>query len=87
MKWQFFALGMATLFLMANQECDPSGERPKWRAKFWAGDGSRESIRRVQDNEEIFCSDPRFDDYICVTYDDLEALEERVLSRCERWKP
>lgn len=74
------------LLLMANQKCDPSGERPRWKAQFWAGFSEHEKIFRAQGDEEVECKDKRFDDFVCVTYDDLEKLEAEVLSRCKKWE-
>lgn len=79
-------LGVLVLLLMANKSCDPASERPRWRAQFYAGFAERSSIFRAQDNSEIECRDKKFDDFVCVTYGDLEKLEEEVLSKCERWR-
>jgi len=61
-------------------------DRPDWNAKFWAGDSARSSIIREQDEDEIMCSAPAFENFVCLTYEDLELLEIEVLSKCEKWK-
>lgn len=73
---------MATPFLLAAK-CD--GDRPSWTAKFWAGDSASSSIVRGQDSLAIHASDPLFDNFVCMTYEDIEKLEIEVLSKCEKW--
>ncbi len=67
---------------MGTSSC---GERPEWTAKFWAGDFIEEGITRSQNNQTIQCRDPMFDDYVCMSYEDLNKLELEVLSRCTGW--
>lgn len=63
-----------------------TGNRPNWNAEFWAGHSLGGSIVRDQDEQELLCTAPEFDDFVCLTYDDLLKLETEVLSKCERWQ-
>ena len=45
--------------------------------KFWAGSTEAMSIVRRQDNDAISCMDARFDEYICIHHEELDALLER----------
>jgi hypothetical protein len=59
---------------------------PKFDGKFWAADSERGSIRRAQENSEITCKDPAFDDYLCMSYADHKRWYETYVLGCERWK-
>lgn len=72
----------ASPFLIAAK-CE--GQRPDWTAKFWAGDSKTQSILRAQDNESIPTESPEFDNYVCLTYEDVLKLETEVLSNCKKW--
>ena len=84
LSWKSFLAGASLPIILGLSQCNP---RPEWNAKFWAGDSQYGSIRRAQDHEIIECMDPRFDDYVCMTYDDIMKLEKEVLNRCESWRP
>ena len=70
-------LTVASLFLIS---C-PSPSIPSWKAKIYAGDSQTVSIRRSQDNESIPCNEPKFDNYACVSYEDLAELYD-ILLQC-----
>jgi hypothetical protein len=55
-----------------------------WHGKTWAGDSKKAGITRAQDSETIVCSDPKFDDYVAVTYADLRELRE-IMLQCKDW--
>ena len=72
------------LFLMGMNSCQKN-PRPDWEAKFWSGDSKTASILRAQNDGVIACSAPAFDNYVCISYEDLQKLESDVLSKCEKW--
>ncbi len=84
MNWKtFLAIGILSPLLMAVEDCS---QRPAWTAKFWAGDSQSGTVIRAQANESVSCRQVEFDNFVCLTYDDLRKLETEVLSRCQSWK-
>ena len=53
--------------------CDAT-EKPELKVTLWAGDSAHSSITRSQENRRIYCNDPVFDDYVCMTYSDYESI-------------
>ena len=72
-----------SILTMGQSRCQ--NLRPKWTAKFYAGTPDIDGISRSQDNDIIYCKDPTFNDYVCLSYDDLKKLETEVLSKCKDW--
>lgn len=60
---------------------------PRWDGKIWAGDSARSSIRRAQENQEIKASDPAFDSYMAMTYEDFRSLYATYVLGCKEWRP
>lgn len=50
----------------------------------WAGDAQSSSIVRFQDDQEMKCTSPRFDQMVCMTYDDLKKLY-LTMHKCMDW--
>jgi hypothetical protein len=44
----------------------------------WAGDSKSIAISRSQFNLLLYCTDPEFDNYVCMTYDELERFFNRL---------
>lgn len=87
MIWKGFLTKMFALVTLALQSsCGGGGERPDVELKLWAGSASKAAIERRQDKLIIECSDPYFNRYVCMDYDDLNKLEEDILERCDKWK-
>jgi hypothetical protein len=59
---------------------------PRWEGKIWAGDSERASIRRAQENEEILASDPRFNEYLALTYKDFRSFYATYVLGCKQWR-
>jgi len=76
-----FALSVSLLFI---EGC--GGRIPSWDGKIFAGDSEREALVRAQSNEVIECKDNRFDDYMCMSYDDLKKFYETYVLGCKEWK-
>lgn len=65
------------LFLIPLLACQSAPSRIQ--VHFWAGDSLRKGITRSQEQKTIECHSPEFDDYVCVSRTDLEALYETLL--------
>lgn len=74
---------LITSALLMGSNC--SQPIPSIDVKIWSGDAERESIRRAQVGEEILASDPRFNNYSCMTYEDLKKVYDTLL-QCKRWR-
>lgn len=61
------------------------GKPPKWDGKLWAADSSDQTIKRAQENQAIKCSDPAFDDYICMSYADFKLFYNTYVLGCKKW--
>lgn len=59
---------------------------PAIHAKFWAGDSKNDSITRSQDHDSLLCRDIQFDNYVCLTYEDLKKIYDTMLT-CKEWGP
>lgn len=77
------ALLLASLTLVAANKCP--ADRPVWEAEFWAGDSANVGITRKQENRTIPADSPEFNDYVCTKWENLQKLEDDVLSKCEKW--
>jgi hypothetical protein len=73
-----------------------AGRQPAWTAQFWLGDSERAGLSRcVLWDEKDECeqrdvmpvADPRFDNMIAISREDLQRLQSEVLDQCEKWKP
>lgn len=74
------------ILLASLSGCAHNKPIPNWDGKIWAGDASRASIRRAQAGEEIPASDPRFDSYVAISYDDFTSFYSTYVLGCEKWK-
>ena len=61
------------------------GKAPKWDAPIWAGSSETEAIERRQAGQLIECKDPRFDDYMCITYEDFKRNWRKLIDSCQSW--
>lgn len=75
---------LASLSVLWVSGCKPEG-MPEWNGKIWQGWPNYGAIVRKQEGEIIYCDEPRFEDYICVSVDDLAELQKNML-KCEKWK-
>lgn len=57
---------------------------PKIDIQTWAGDSQKDGISRAQDNQTIECKDPRMDNYVCLSYADLQKIYETFF-QCKQW--
>jgi len=48
-----------------------------WQADFWAADHVAQDIMN-QNEETVNCWDPEFDNYACLSYDNIEQLEANI---------
>ncbi len=76
-------IGVTLTFLMlALTSC--KNPIPKINTFLWAGDSDREGITRAQDHLTISCGEPAFNDYVCLTYNDLTQIY-RTFFKCKDW--
>jgi hypothetical protein len=57
---------------------------PAIDAKFWAGDSAKSGITRAQENRTLACENPEFDEYVCLSYEDLKKIYSTLL-QCKDW--
>lgn len=81
-RWQ---LPLSLLLLLINS-CS-SGQLPKWSGEIWAGDSKNAGITRAQANQTIKATDPAFDKYLAISYDDFRSFYATYVLGCKEWKP
>ena len=78
------SLGLVLFFLIS---CGGGiQDAPEWKGKIWAGSSKDASIKRMQDNESISTSDPKFDEYAAISYQDLSCIYQTFVYNCMSWK-
>jgi hypothetical protein len=50
----------------------------------WAGDSKTGSIVRSQEEMQLKCSDPLFNEMVCITYEDMKKIY-LTLPKCRSW--
>lgn len=63
------------------------GQIPAWNGKLWAGDSARGGITRAQSGEHIDATDPLFDGYIAMSYEDFRSFYATYVLGCKEWYP
>lgn len=63
----------------------PSG-KPVWQGKIWAGSSNLGGFRRAQSNEEMSCLQPKIDNYVAISYNDLQCLFDQMVQNCVAYK-
>ena len=58
---------------------------PPFDGKWYAGDSVRAGIARSQSDEFIPANSPDFDNYACMSYDDIKKLI-LIINSCQSWK-
>jgi hypothetical protein len=56
----------------------------RFQVRSWAGDPSKGGVTRSQEERTVSCTDPKFDQFVCMTYDDLKDLY-LSLRKCTAW--
>ena len=67
-----------------------NGPVPKWDGKIWAGKSKLGGIIFTHadgKNELIKASDPRFDDFLAMSYGDFTKFISTYVQGCAKWKP
>lgn len=70
------------IYLLALSGCRTA--IPPMDVKFWAGDSHKSGITRSQDKTTLECSQPEFDQYVCLSYDDVKEIFNTML-KCKNW--
>src|SRR4051812_40484273 len=80
---------LASISLLAITSCT-SGPIPRWDGKLWAGDSAHGGITRAQEQDPakrtIQATDPRFDEYVAMTYEDFRGFVATYIYQCKSWK-
>lgn len=71
------------LLVLLNASCIGKPPKPDW--KLWAGDSDKAGITRSQDNLTISCAEVRFDDYVCLSYEDFKRNTLKIIESCKKW--
>lgn len=79
-----FLFGLGIIFFIMTLPGCASTTPPPIDVQFWAGDSIEEGISRTQEKRFIECKASEFDEYVCLTYDDLKKIYEALL-QCEDW--
>lgn len=82
-SWGCFLLGMAIIFwVLALPGC--KNPIPVIDVSFWAGDSAKDGVSRAQEGKTLACKDPQFDQFVCLTYEDLQKIYDTLLE-CKDW--
>jgi hypothetical protein len=61
-------------------------EIPSAELKWWSGSSKDQAIVRSQDLATIGCKDPKFDQYVCLSYSSLRTFVETYTLGCKEWR-
>jgi hypothetical protein len=82
-----FCLGLAIVILLTVSilpGCQSAPPSPD--VTFYAGDSRTSSVVRSQvPSSTISCSDPKFDDYVCVSNSDMLKITSIMGGQCKQW--
>jgi hypothetical protein len=84
----FFRNNLITVALLSICSCT-SGPIPKWDGKLWAGKSKYAGIlftKKDGTNVIIPANDPRFDDYVAMSYADFRSFMATYVYGCKQWK-
>lgn len=84
---------LITTLLVAVPSCgtgeiDPMDAADQLEIRAFAGDSAKLGITRAQEKKTISCKDTEIDDYICLSYEDLEKIFnqlKRLQQKCRAW--
>lgn len=85
MTSKFYSLFLL-LFVLSSCKSPPKPNQPDYKPKLYAGDSANISVTRKQSGEVIQCSDPRFDKFVAMRYEELSCIYETYIQNCERFK-
>ena len=77
--------------VLGNSACPGGAPDMGWRPKLYYGDAQSQSIVRKSGSKihQIYCSNPDFNDRVCITQQELVEAREAyndLVNRCEKWK-
>jgi hypothetical protein len=73
-------LGLSIVCWLFLSGCETA--KPKLDVNYWAGDAAKAGISRSQTASSLSCSDPKFDEFVCLSAPDFMKLTE-VLGACQ----
>lgn len=77
-------LKVSSIVLLLIGCAAPNTHVPSVDIQLWAGNPLRASIQRAQTGQELACFDPSFNNYVCLSYEDLQKIYATFL-RCKDW--
>lgn len=78
---KFYILILFCFMFMGVSECQ--NPRPEIDIKIYAGSSKDQGLVRSQDSEIILASDPKFDDFLAISYSDFQCLQEALIINCK----
>lgn len=85
--WKKFFAAKSSLYILLFLLVSCGNEIPSCeKCKIWATDSNSGSIKRAQDNQEIFATDPEFDNFKCMSDEALEAFVDTYINGCKEWR-
>lgn len=82
----FSNLTAALVLILMASSCTIFLPQPQWNGKLWAGDSANVGISRSQSDEFIEASDPLFDEYLAMSYEDFRSFYTTYVLGCKQWK-
>lgn len=79
-----FVLGIGLIIFILTIPGCAGTHLPPIDASFWAGDSAKNGISRSQENRTLECKDPSFDNYTCLSYQDIQKIYDTMLE-CKEW--
>lgn len=80
------SLGLSIIYISLNFLGCASQPMPAVDVKVWAGDSAKAGISRAQEQLTLACIEPDFDEYACLSYQDIKKLYAAML-QCKEWGP
>jgi len=59
--------------------------RPDYAPKLYAGSSVNGGVERAQSGEKYSCTDPKFDNNVCLTYADLSCVYFSYVQNCKEF--
>ena len=78
---------IASLSLIGASAFKGCSSTPVWNGKIYAGNSDGYILwkgNENQNNDKIITTDPRFNEYGCIKYEDIGALAE-IIKSCKQW--
>lgn len=76
---------------LGNTSCSTGSPQLQTQYHLFGANSSQQSLYRKDHDNYVFmkCSDPQFDQMVCITKDEYVALSKEIIADsylCEKWK-